>query len=1244
MEILNTPMVSHSSRFHVFALCALAALLSWIPRANAQPAINFDVTTPGATYALRDRIPVTITIGNSKQPAPEQPAGAPVTSAQIDAGNTAGNLLVTRVILTGRDIYGNAVTIATTAYPFVAPAPDPNVNDLRTALPSIGNVGPGDTQTRTIEITIPNDGTLHNVTNPGYSVEVTIEWINPARPWETPPVLATTGTNTGNSAANNLIGVTPNLQLPSVTCPPNPTIYRGGDVVRFNSFILNSLAGDGTLQGRPMRSVAADRFRVATHLTVDPGFGSGTVNNDDYQLYYSDILGDLGEAPAPDGQTEIRVIRVLDTPGALPTYGDPNPLIGPLPNATSRDYTPQPDDGFLDIGEVLNIEYDVLVPQNFPGTYFVAGMVDSLSQIDEPLGFTPPRESPPREPTASVNDNTFLDRQAAKFVISSTGTENSPVVDIVSGALNPDTGAVQTVSNSDSDLPAVSGAGEAVAFVSYATNLASNGVATNGRRHIYAQLTDPQTGALSTVLVSQSTASAQGNGDSFNPMVSANGRFVVFESNSTNLVAGDTNGQTDIFVRDLLLNVTTRVSLNTASLQATGSSLQPSISDDGRFVAFHSNARNLASSTTLATRWGSYMAFVVDRDSDNDNIFDEQGAIATFLASVNTANVPANSYTFFARISGDGRFLAYASYATNLNAATRLLPYPSIYRVPLTKGSPQRANLIVASLTASGAVADDDSYEISINRDGKHIAFTSLATNLVPDDKNGVADIFVRDYSGAAPKTVRVSVSSERAATGVITVLGSVAPFPPADNVPPDNVAAGDAVSFGPPLAPRATLTFGNPPLPSNPAVGAEATDSRDNLTASINAVLGVLPTLGIAAESSTPVLPLPGFIASPTSYNPSIFLLSLTPGVAGDEDISTAPSMLATGMSGGGTQAIDPAIPVIGVPFGSSSPSIDASGRFVGFRTTTINLDVYRPDAKESPLLPPRTRLRSGELIRPLFNGASNVYVHDRQVDGESPLDTAGNFGSTRISVNKFGYPTTSLINTPSSANSHGASISANGQFVAFSSDSENNGGIIFGRNNLQPLDNNGYRDVFVMNRKFPGTEQDAPLRAQTIAFGALPSPRFGSTKDLMLGAVATSGLPVTYTSSNPAIATISSNVLTIVGAGTTTITAAQAGSTSWAPSSQERSFVVQKGVQTIDFRPSFPLAGGYLLPNFPPRNSSAGLPVTYRSANTKVAQVFSGNVIKLIGRGYTTITATQAGNRNYNAAPPVSRRVGRK
>ena len=1223
-------MTNSLTRLCVLLFFALGALCLLAPHALAQPAITVTATTPAATYELSDQIPVTLSIRNTTPEAPAQGVGAVPTSAQIDTANTAQQLRITKVLLTGSDIYGNPVTIATTSYP----NPTINVNDLGFAVPAaVGDVAPATTETFTLNITIPNDGTLHNS---GYSVTATVVWDIPA---------GGTGTTTATSAANSQISVTPNLQLPSVSCPPNPKQFRGGDVVRFNSFVANSLTGEGTLQSRPMRSVAGDRFRVVTHLTTDPGYGTTTPNNDDYQLYFTDILGDLGLSPAPDAQSDIRVVRVFNTPGALPPYGDPDPLLGPLPNTTSRNWTPQPDDGFLDIGEVLNIEYDVLVPQNFPGIYFIAGMVDSLSQIDEPLGANPPRESPPREAGALVNDNTFLDRVAAKFVISSTGNDNSPDVGLVSGTVSPVTGSVTTIANNDSDLSTISAAGEVVAFVSYATNLASNGTPTNGRRHIYAKMEDPQNGALSTVLVSQSTQGTIGNGDSFNPMVSADGRFVAFESNASNLVAGDTNGQTDIFVRDLLLKVTTRVSSNTAGLQAAGSSLQPSISSNGRYVAFHSNARNLATNPTSTSLWGSYQVFVVDRDKNGDGIYDAAGDTATYLASVNPLNVPANAYTFFARISGDGKYLAYASYATNLDFSTALLPYSSVYRVPLRNGAPLPANLQLVSRATglAGAVGDGQSYEISINADGNHIAFTSLATNLVPNDTNGVADIFVRDCSRAVPKTVRVSVSSERAATGVLTVLGA-ALAPPPDNIPPDNVVAGDTVAFGAPRLPApTTLTFGG--AAPNPAVGAEATDSRDTLAASINSVLGILPNLGIAAESSTPVIPLPGLITSPTSYNPSIFLISLTPGSTGNEVVTASASMLATPMAGGGTEANDPAVAVVGIPLGSTMPSINATGRFVAFRTTASNLDVYRPSLLESPLAPPRTRLRNGELIRPLINGSGNVYVHDRQIDGARVYDTAGNFGSTRVSVNKFGYTTTSLLNVPSSANSHAPSLSANGQYIAFSSDAENNGGILFGRTNLDPLDSNGFRDVFVYNRRFAGAEQVAPRRMQTIAFGALPTARFGTTKTVPLSAAATSGLGLVYTSSNTAVARIqNNNSIVVVGAGSCTITANQGGDSSWEPAKQARTLTVQKGQQTIAFKPSFVLAGGYLLPSFAPRNSSGGLPVTYRSANTKIAQIFSGNIIKLNGRGYTTITATQPGNRNWAAAPAVSRRVGRR
>ena len=90
--------------------------------------------------------------------------------------------------------------------------------------------------------------------------------------------------------------------------------------------------------------------------------------------------------------------------------------------------------------------------------------------------------------------------------------------------------------------------------------------------------------------VSVDSAGNQANDSSVNPSISADGRFVAFESNASNIVPGDTNSTRDIFVVDTLTNTTTRVSVDSAGNQANDSSVNPSISADGRFVAFESNA------------------------------------------------------------------------------------------------------------------------------------------------------------------------------------------------------------------------------------------------------------------------------------------------------------------------------------------------------------------------------------------------------------------------------------------------------------------------------------------------------------------------------------------------------------------------------------------------------------------------------------------------------------------------------
>ena len=140
--------------------------------------------------------------------------------------------------------------------------------------------------------------------------------------------------------------------------------------------------------------------------------------------------------------------------------------------------------------------------------------------------------------------------------------------------------------------PAISADGRFVAFVSFATNLVPGD--TNDATDVFVR--DRQTGT--TRRVSLGPGGVQGNGGSAGPAISANGRFVAFFSAATNLVPGDTNGTADVFVRDRQTGTTRRVSLGPGGVQGDGDSVGAAISADGRFVAFESDATNLVPGDT----------------------------------------------------------------------------------------------------------------------------------------------------------------------------------------------------------------------------------------------------------------------------------------------------------------------------------------------------------------------------------------------------------------------------------------------------------------------------------------------------------------------------------------------------------------------------------------------------------------------------------------------------------------------
>jgi Tol biopolymer transport system component len=198
-------------------------------------------------------------------------------------------------------------------------------------------------------------------------------------------------------------------------------------------------------------------------------------------------------------------------------------------------------------------------------------------------------------------------------------------------------------------IPALSADGRVVAFESEASNLVPGD--TNGRQDVFVR--DRQTGT--TARVSRGRGGVQGNDDSFGAMLSADGRFVAFASDASNLVPGDTNGERDVFVRDRRTGTTERVSLGPNGRQGNADSDNPSLSSDGQFVAFYSYASNLVPGDTNGER----DVFVRDRRTGT-----------TERVNLGPNGVQGNdfsgSYGAIPVLSANGRFVAFDSSANNL--------------------------------------------------------------------------------------------------------------------------------------------------------------------------------------------------------------------------------------------------------------------------------------------------------------------------------------------------------------------------------------------------------------------------------------------------------------------------------------------------------------------------------------------------------------------------------------------------
>jgi hypothetical protein len=282
----------------------------------------------------------------------------------------------------------------------------------------------------------------------------------------------------------------------------------------------------------------------------------------------------------------------------------------------------------------------------------------------------------------------------------------------------------------------ISADGRIVGFDSLATNLV--GADTNGQIDVFVH--DRASGA--TTRESVSATGEQASGQSFSSRLSADGRFVAFVSNASNLVPADTNSAFDIFVRDRLTGETTLISVNSLGEQANADSFIPDISADGRFVAFSSDASNLIDGTASSFA----QVYVHDRVT-----------ATTTRVSVDGSGAAANGHSFNSGMSDDGRFVAFVSDGSNLVIGDTNGRRDVFVHDRLT-GATTRVNVDSTGAQANGASNLSFNGGQAISANGRFVTFHSSASNLVANDTNGVQDAFVHDRVTGV--TMLISVDS----------------------------------------------------------------------------------------------------------------------------------------------------------------------------------------------------------------------------------------------------------------------------------------------------------------------------------------------------------------------------------------------------------------------------------------------------------------------------------------------------
>lgn len=366
--------------------------------------------------------------------------------------------------------------------------------------------------------------------------------------------------------------------------------------------------------------------------------------------------------------------------------------------------------------------------------------------------------------------------------------------------------------NLDSTFPGVSADGSKVAFESDATNLA--GSKTNAYQNIFVR--DLINGT--TTVVSVDSSGSPSNGNSFFPVLNADGSKVVFESQASALIVNDKNTSTDVFMHDLTTGVTTRVSLDNSGNEIGVNSYNPSLSADGSKVVFSSDS---SSSPEIFVR--------------------DLKAGTTTLVSMNSSNTNGSG-GFFPCLSADGSKVAFESLADNLVSGDTNNARDIFVRDLITN------KITRASVDSSNTQANNHSFHPFLSANGSKVAYSSYATNLISDDTNSHADVFLSDvFFGPVLSINDVAVSEGSAIQGVsgsaafTVTLSQTSPQPVQVNYTTINGTASASFDYS---TVSGNLTFSPGEIKKSiiiPLIGDALDESNETFFVNLSAATGAI-------------------------------------------------------------------------------------------------------------------------------------------------------------------------------------------------------------------------------------------------------------------------------------------------------------------------------------------------------------------------------------------------------------------